>query len=51
MTSTYEPNMVLAIETYVGEGGQGVRLEENLIVTETGYEIISKFPHEAKLMS
>jgi len=46
-----EPNMVLAIETYVGEGGQGVRLEENLIVTETGYEIISKFPHEAKLMS
>lgn len=46
-----EPNMVLAIETYVGENGQGVRLEENLIVTETGYEIISRYPHEPKLMS
>lgn len=46
-----EPNMVLAIETYAGEGGQGVRLEENLIVTETGYEIISKFPHEEKLLN
>ncbi len=45
-----EPNMVLAIETYVGENGQGVRLEENLIVTETGYEIISKYPHEPKLV-
>ncbi|MFQ5911877.1 MAG: M24 family metallopeptidase [Nitrospinota bacterium] len=46
-----EPNMVLAIETYVGEGKQGVRLEENLIVTETGYEIISRYPHEPKLMA
>ena len=43
--------MVLALETYVGENGQGVRLEENLIVTETGYEIISRYPHEPKLMS
>jgi len=46
-----EPNMVLAIETYAGDGKQGVRLEENLIVTETGYEIISRYPHEPKLMS
>ncbi len=44
-------NMALALETYVGKPGgkQGVRLEENLIVTETGYEIISKYPHDERL--
>ena len=44
--------MVLAIENYVGRSGgkDGVRLEENLIVTDDGYEIISKYPFEPKLM-
>jgi Xaa-Pro aminopeptidase len=41
--------MVLAIETFVGEGKQGVRLEENLLVTETGYEILSLYPYDSKL--
>lgn len=49
--ATLEGNMVLSIETYAGQGNQGVRIEENLIVTETGYEVISKFPHEGKLLS
>jgi len=44
-----EANMVLAIETFVGEGKQGVRLEENLLVTETGYEILSLYPYDSKL--
>lgn len=44
-----EQNMVLAIETYVGEGSQGVRLEENLLVTADGYEILSLAPYDAKL--
>lgn len=44
-----QPNMVLAIETFVGEGKDGVRLEENLLVTETGFEILSLYPYDAKL--
>ena len=49
---TFKPNMVFAVETYVPdeEDKQGVRLEENLIVTEKGYEIISKYPFEEKLL-
>jgi Xaa-Pro aminopeptidase len=48
----FKPNMVLALEVYMGDPGirQGVRLEENLIVTENGYEIISKYPFEEKLL-
>jgi Xaa-Pro aminopeptidase len=47
-----KPNMALALEVYWGDPimRQGVRLEENLIVTEKGYEIISKYPFEEKLL-
>ena len=46
------PNMVLCIESYVGEvGGQeGVKLEEEVVVTPTGVELISKFPFEEDLL-
>jgi Xaa-Pro aminopeptidase len=44
-----EPNMTLAVETFVGEGKQGVRLEENLVVTETGFEIMSRYPFDSRL--
>lgn len=49
---TIKPNMVFAVETYVPdeEDKQGVRLEENLIVTKDGYEIISKYPFDERLM-
>jgi len=46
------PGMVLALETYAsskGAGALGVRLEENLVVTETGCEVISKGPFDEKL--
>jgi len=36
--------MVLAVETYSGDGSDGARIEEELIVTREGFEIISKFP-------
>ena len=48
----FRPNMVFAVETYVPdeEDQQGVRLEQNLIVTEEGYEIISLYPFDARLL-
>jgi Xaa-Pro aminopeptidase len=46
----FVPNMALALETYI-PGGPGVasRIEENLVITETGYEVISLCPHDPKL--
>lgn len=40
--------MVLALETYAGKkgGADGVRLEENILVTEDGYELLSRWPIE-----
>lgn len=41
-----QAGMVLAVETYAGlkGGADGVRLEEMVLVTEDGPEVISKFP-------
>lgn len=43
-----EKNMVLALETYSGKKGgkDGVRLEEMVLVTESGHEVLSKYPLE-----
>ncbi len=38
--------MVIAIETYAGEGTDGIRIEEELVLTEDGHEVITKFPPE-----
>ncbi len=42
----------LAIETYEGESGsdQGVRLEQNFVVTKTGYEVFSRYPFDERLL-
>ena len=42
----YEEGMVLAVENWVGERGgtDGVRLEENLVVTKDGYDLLTKYP-------
>jgi len=37
------PGMVLTVEAYVGSrsGGQGVKLEDQVLITENGYENLS----------
>lgn len=49
---TIEAGMVLTIESYMGPKGErdGVKLEEQVLVTETGYEMLSSYPMEANLL-
>ncbi len=43
---TFRAGMVIAVETYAGRRGgkDGVRLEENVLVTKEGYELLSRWP-------
>jgi Xaa-Pro aminopeptidase len=47
-----EPGMTLCIESYLGaEGGhEGVKLEEQVLVTATGTEVLSRFPYDDTLL-
>jgi len=47
-----EPGMCLNVEAYIGEHGghEGVKLEEQIVITEDGYEQLSTYPHDPKLM-
>jgi Xaa-Pro aminopeptidase len=48
-----EPGMVVSVESYIGEvgGSEGVKLEEEVLITDTGGEVISRFPFEEDLLS
>ena len=47
----FEKNMAMAFETYIpGSPGIASRIEENLVITDTGYEIISLCPHDERLV-
>lgn len=48
-----EPGMTLCVESFIGEegGGEGVKLEQQVLVTETGIDLMSDFPFEESLMS
>ena len=50
--ASFEPGMTICVESYIGEegGGEGVKLEQQLLVTETGTELLSTFPFEDGLM-
>lgn len=43
-----EPGMVLCLESYAGEvgGPDGMKLEEQVLITETGPEVLSKTPYQ-----
>lgn len=47
-----EPGMTLCVESFIGHnaGGEGVKLEQQLLVTETGTELLSQFPFEDALL-
>lgn len=47
-----EPGMVLCCESYVGAVGglEGVKLEQQLLVTDRGYELLTTFPFEEELL-
>ncbi|MGK7652169.1 M24 family metallopeptidase [Roseovarius sp. B08] len=46
------PGMTLCVESYIGaEGGaEGVKLEQQVLITETGVELLSRFPFEDDLL-
>ncbi|CAH0030850.1 unnamed protein product [Clonostachys rhizophaga] len=48
-----EPGMVICVESYIGEegGSQGVKLEQQVLITESGIEVLSQFPFEESLLA
>jgi len=51
--SVIEENMTLCVESYIGEvgGAEGVKLEEQVLVTAGGVQRLSIFPFEDELTS
>jgi Xaa-Pro aminopeptidase len=43
-----EPGMTLCIESYIGERGGpfGVKLEQQVLITDDGHEVLSRYPFE-----
>ena len=52
MTACSSPNMIVCVESYIGRHGghEGVKLEEQVLITETGYELLSRYPRDARLV-
>ncbi len=47
----FEANMVVCCESYIGdpESGQGVKLEDQFLITETGVERLTNYPFDTSL--
>jgi len=47
------PGMVLCVESYTGRlgGHEGVKLEQQVLITETGHEQLSSYPLDQRLMA
>ncbi|MCX6519290.1 MAG: Xaa-Pro peptidase family protein [Actinobacteria bacterium] len=52
LDDAFEPGMVFCVESYIGssESGQGVKLEDQLLITETGVEVMNHYPFEERLL-
>lgn len=56
-TAGYEgeilPGMVICVESYIGEhnDSEGVKLEQQVLITDTGVELLSLYPFEQGLLS
>jgi Xaa-Pro dipeptidase len=48
-----QPGMTICVESYIGEerGREGVKLEQQVLITETGCRLLSSFPFEETLGS
>lgn len=46
------PGMTLCVESYIGAdgGGEGVKLEQQILVTQTGVEVMSAYPFDDGLL-
>lgn len=46
------PGMVICVESYIGleGGGEGVKLEDQVLITDDGIEVLSQFPFEEELL-
>jgi Xaa-Pro aminopeptidase len=46
-----EPGMVLCVEAYVGEENacEGVKLEQQVLITDTGHQLLSTYPYDDAL--
>ncbi|MTI42262.1 aminopeptidase P family protein [Roseibium hamelinense] len=49
---TLQPGMVVCVESFVGRHGgtEGVKLEDQILITETGHEKLSRYPFDRRLM-
>ncbi|MDH3694741.1 MAG: Xaa-Pro peptidase family protein [Gammaproteobacteria bacterium] len=48
-----ERGMTLCVESYVGEDGgcEGVKLEQQILITDNGYKLLTRFPFEDDFLS
>ena len=46
-----EPGMTLCVEALISpEGGDfSIKLEDQVLITETGYELLSRYPYDPRL--
>lgn len=46
------PGMTICVESYIGEEGgrEGVKLEQQVLITESGTQVLSLFPFEESLL-
>ncbi|MCR9219733.1 MAG: Xaa-Pro peptidase family protein [Alphaproteobacteria bacterium] len=47
-----EPGMVLCVESFIGaeDGGEGVKLEQQIEITQDGWRLMSRFPFDEDLL-